>query len=424
MSLKHSALIIDNIRNAQGAIKKSPYGRSDQQIDFGTIKSAVDDSMKQKKEEAVLFNIHRPVLENIMEVMINYLPGLILIISGGAAWSRYYPDHITSDIDVNVLVPFGGSLSVLDARYYICNVFTSLRDQNQLIPTDYSIQIIDKHAIHSELYPYSSELERLYSELGPLSQYVRELLKKDPLEPIYTDNNPTIGAIEFIRVAAVNKALSDPNNPIKIAFNPMDGSERPLPLIEFSFTALHPGWLFKENVPYPPKRELVFFNRHNNLYYLNLDMLQQKLYKNVGQNTYLDRFYGNEKNITNNKLQSWKMQVQTDLALANLPVTDDSEELDNKTLVFYIRDTIKNLEMENVRDVATKLLNVQGPRYPDILSMALESYCRGGIDLQIKDEKSCDVAYQLWKIIFVPLVTKIGYNYTKMIQDFVFGEGF
>ena len=181
-SLKRSSLIIDNIRHAQGAIKKSPYGRSDQQVDFSTIKSAVNNSMKQKKDEAALFNIHRPVLENIVEVMINYLSGLMLIISGGAAWARYYPDHITSDIDINVLVPFGGSLSVLDARYYICDVFTSLRDQYQLIPRDYSIQIIDKNAIHSELYPYSSELERLYSELGPLSQYIRELLKKDPFD--------------------------------------------------------------------------------------------------------------------------------------------------------------------------------------------------------------------------------------------------
>ena len=422
MSLQRSASIIDNIRHAQGAIKRSPYARSDQQIDFGAIKSAVDDSMNRKKEEKALFKIHQPTLEHIVKLMIDHLSGLLLIISGGAAWARYYSEHITSDIDINVLVPFGVSLPVLNARYYIIDVFTSLRDQYQLIPRDYSIQIIDKSAIHSELYPYSSELTRLYSELGPLSQYIQELINKDPLSPIYTDNNPTIGVIESIRVAAVNKALSDPNNPIKIAFYPVDSNERALPLIEFSFTALHPGWLFKENVPYSPFPN--FFNRHNDLYYLNLDMLQQKLYKNVGENTYLDRFYGNEKNITNNKLQSWKMQVQTDLALSNLPVMDDSEELDNETLAFYIKDTVKNLEMENVRDVATKLLAVRGTRYSSALSMALENHCRKGVDIQIKDEKSCEVAYQLWKIIFVPLVTKIGYQYTKMIQDFVFGEGF
>ena len=67
MSLKDSVLIIDAIRNAQGAIKKSPYKRSDRKIDFNEIKRAVDDSMSQKKTEAAIFKKHKPVLENIVE---------------------------------------------------------------------------------------------------------------------------------------------------------------------------------------------------------------------------------------------------------------------------------------------------------------------------------------------------------------------
>ena len=353
----------------------------------------------------------------------------MLIISGGAAWNRYSSDYITTDIDINVMTFPNMQVQIMDARNILLSMFSYLIGKG-LIPENYTIQIIDRYTVLNELAEYNDQLEKLYEATSKATErYVSGSLRDDPLQEIITGRDKTLQEIEKIRQMAVSSALNNPNNPVKIAFYPPNSN--PLPLIEFTFTPYDPRWTNPYYVPYPIGMP-NFFNESNGLFYLNLDILRKKLYKNLKDKNYLDRYYAQEKNITYQKLQSWKMQLRTDMSLrfGESPSIPDYyvDNLTSEDLIVYINQFIKDLTVDNTKKTAKSLLAVKGKRYPEILSSALERYCKDGLDQQITAPRAisnnCEAVYGLWKELYDKLIDKIGYQQATMIQDFVFGEGF
>jgi hypothetical protein len=412
------------------------------------IKAAISQTIRERQISIDLFATHESYVKHILTTITHILGSptgpYIFAIAGGAAWNYYDNEYHTTDIDV--LVAATSPVEISMARYNIVHTFETFKRHiisiqqdpqlRQLMKDnieDYSIQLIDKRAILDEFKNFQ-QLDMLFHNLNNrrLEQNIRRHLMTDPLTSIMKLDHPysyshIMYQIDFIRDAACNNALSNKFNPVKIS---LISSGRPIPMLEFTFTALdESSQSFKDPmgqyVPSLPEDALVQ-DQSTGLYYISMKYLSKKLVDNLKNNDFLGRYYSGERNISIQKLQSWKEQANSLLKIIQQEAVDlETEiELSDRDLKGYFRAVLDGLRLQSRRAtyerVVKDIISVHSASYKDMLQVVLNEYCRAGSDLGSLN-KNCKVAVKLWPYLSPHLVAKIGYEGTQAMERSVLG---
>ena len=239
----------------------------------------------QRRTEIELFKQEYPLIIRYIQYIFIELTkrGIILIVSGGAAWNFYsdgkYP---IADLDLNVYTTRGDEITLDDTRDLIETLTIHYLKMSPEYK-DYDFLSVSHFSVKNEIRKNPSMMAVLESikDTATLSRETKTILKTH-------------------RAVLTRQAKLDRLNPSKLS-KKING--RFFPLVEFSFT----------EGPVVPMLNVMFsVCPRTQLRYLSLIELSLKLLNNLKKNDgdIEVRLTGGETNITSRKLQSWKEQAE------------------------------------------------------------------------------------------------------------------